>query len=75
MTFAVVVPTWLALGQESLWSCVMVQSGVAVGLPTMPGGRLIVRSLTSSVAEVKPMWTLKSLFAPAFGLVGAADSP
>ncbi len=75
MALAVTVPTWLAVGQESPWSCVIVQSGVTVGLPTMPGGRLMVRSLTSSVAEVKPMWTLKSLFAPAFGLVGAAASP
>ena len=75
MAPVVTVPTWLPLGQESLWSWVTVQRGVAVGSPTRPGGRLTVRSLTSSPAEVNPMWMLTSLCAPAFALVGAAERP
>ena len=75
MALVVTVPTWLAAGQLSAWSWASVHRGVAVGSPTKPGGRATVRFLTSSVGVVNPMWTLTSLFAPAFGLAGAADRP
>ena len=49
-----IVPTWVLEGQESACSCAIVHRGVAVGFPSSPGGRLMVRSLTRSAGEVKP---------------------
>jgi hypothetical protein len=69
------VPTWLAAGQVSPANSAAVQSGGAVGSPIIPGGRWIVRSLTSSPGVVKPMLTWKSLCAPVAVSSGAAWSP
>ena len=46
------------------------RAGSPSGRRPCPAGRPTVRSLTSSVAPVKPMWMLTSLCAPAFGFVG-----
>ena len=74
-TWAVTLPTWVLAGQLSPFSWVTLQSGVAVGLPTRPGGRWTVRSFTWSAASLKPMWMLTSLCAPAARFDGWADSP
>src|SRR2546423_7749697 len=73
VTPVVTVPTWLALGQESLCSRSREQRGVAVGFPTNPGGKATVRSLTWAPASVKPMWMSTLLCAPALGFAGAAE--
>ena len=48
-----VVPTRVFAAQSSAANCAFVQRGVAFGLPTSPGGRLIVRSRTCSGAAVR----------------------
>ena len=65
-TWAVTLPTWVLAGQLSLVQLSRpVHSGVAVGLPTRPGGRWTVRSFTWSAGSLKPMRMLTSLCAPA----------
>ena len=79
-TSAETVPTWVLAGQPSLiavaefsWACV--HSGVACGSPIWPGGRPTTRFSTFSPAGPKLMLIVKSLFAPACGLAGAAVPP
>ncbi len=63
MALAVTLPTLVFAGQPSALSWATVQSGVAFGSPTMPGGSPTVRFLTWP--PVKAMWMWKSLWAPA----------
>src|SRR6267143_7285059 len=46
----VVVPSLLATGQASAWSCVCVHFGSASGLGMIPAGKCWMMSLTSSLA-------------------------
>ena len=75
VTAVVTLPTWVFAGQVSAFSWATVQKGVAVGSPTIPGGRWIVRFLTSVPVSGKATWRVKLLCAPASVAAGWATRP